>query len=251
MPSTAEAQNLATWAAAFGPGGTFWRSRGLPASVAVTDIEFGNETNNPWQYLGYTPSNWATEPAFLARAEEYARRLRDAQIAIANAGSSVGLLGIADQYSGYTTWVDAMFRAVPDLGSRVAGWTSHPYGTNPSRNLDTLIADTAAHGAPSSIPIYVTEIGLATDNGRCLDDNFGFPRCLTYEEAARTLDATINGLRARYGGRLHALYIFQARDQSATGTSTSREVYFGSLQSNMAPKGAFTEEIKSLFAAYP
>src|SRR5262249_26301081 len=46
MPSTAEAQNVASWAAAYGPGGTFWRNRTLPASVAVTDIEFGNETNN-------------------------------------------------------------------------------------------------------------------------------------------------------------------------------------------------------------
>ena len=250
IPSTAEAQNLATWAAAFGPGGTFWKNRVVPAGTAVTDIEFGNETNNPWQYLGYTPSNWATEPAFLARAEEYARRLRDAQVAIATTGSPVGLLGIADQYSGFTTWVDAMFRAVPDLGSRVAGWTSHPYGTGWQKNLDTLISDTAAHGAPP-LPIYATEIGLSTDNGRCLDDNFGFNKCMTYAEAATTLNSTIEAMRSRYGSRLHAIYIFQARDQSATGTSTSREVYFGALQSNMAPKGAFTEEVESLLASYP
>jgi hypothetical protein len=250
MPSTEEAQNLATWATAFGPDGTFWRGRGLPASVAVTDIEFGNETNNPYQYLGSTPSNWYTEPAFLQRAEEYARRLRDAQVAIAATGSAVGLLGIADQYSGYTTWVDAMFRAVPDLGSRVAGWTSHPYGPNWANNLDTLISDTAAHGAPP-LPIYATEMGLSTDNGRCLDDNFGFPACMTYEEAAKTLAATISAMRARYGSRLRAAYIFQARDQQPTGASTSREHYFGAMQSNMAPKGAFTEEVESLLAANP
>lgn len=250
MPSTAEAQNLATWATAFGPGGTFWRNRGLPASAAVTDIEFGNETNNPWQYLATTPENWYSEPAYLARAEEYARRLRDAQMAISAAGSSVGLLGIADQYSGYTTWVEAMFRAVPDLGSRVAGWTAHPYGPNWQTGLDTLIRDTAAHGAPP-LPIYATEMGLSTDNGRCLEDNFGFPKCLTYAEAGSLLGSTVAAMRARYGGRLHAIYIFQARDQKPTGTSTSREVYFGALQSNMAPKGAFTEEVESLLATYP
>jgi hypothetical protein len=143
-----------------------------------------------------------------------------------------------------------MFRAVPDLGSRVAGWTSHPYGTNWRTNLDTLISDTAAHGAPP-LPIYATEIGLATDNGRCLDDNFGFPKCLTYDEAAKTLDATIAAMRTRYGSRLHAIYVFQARDQKPSGASSSREAYFGSLQSNLAPKGAFTEEIKSLLAANP
>ena len=53
---------------AFGPGGTFWRGRNLPPNTAVTQIEFGNETNNPWQYLGTTPANWQNEPAFLERA---------------------------------------------------------------------------------------------------------------------------------------------------------------------------------------
>jgi hypothetical protein len=94
-------------------------------------------------------------------------------------------------------------------------------------------------------------MGLSTDNGRCLDDNFGFNPCMTYAEAATTLHATIEAMRSRYGSRLRAIYIFQARDQDPTGTSTSREVYFGALQSNMAPKGAFTEEVKSLLATYP
>src|SRR6185312_3692447 len=42
IPTTAEAQNLASWAAAYGPGGTFWAGKSYPADTAVTDIEFGN-----------------------------------------------------------------------------------------------------------------------------------------------------------------------------------------------------------------
>jgi len=251
IPSVAEAQNVAKWASAFGPGGTFWKGKNYAASTAITTIEFGNETNNPWQYLGTTPSNWANEPAFLARAEEYARLLKAAQIAISQAGANVGLLGIADQYSGYTTWVNAMFKAVPDLGQRVAGWTVHPYGPNWKTPIDTLIADTAAHGAPSTVPIYATEWGVSTDNGRCLDDNFGWNKCMSYQEAASVLSSTVGAMRARYGSRLRSVYIFQARDQQPTGASSNREYYFGALQSNQASKGAYTTEVQSLLAENP
>jgi hypothetical protein len=251
IPSTAEAQNLANWATAFGPGGSFWKGKSYAPSTAVTSIEFGNETNNPWQYLGTVPNNWQNEPAFLERAEEYARRLKDAQIAISQTGSSVGLLAVGDEYSGYTTWVNAMFKAVPDLGQRVAGWTVHPYGPNWKTPIDTMIAATQAHGAPSTIPIYATEWGLSSDNGRCLSDNFGWNKCMTYSEAASVLGSTITAMRARYGSRLRSLYLFQARDQQPTGASTNREYYFGALQSNQAPKGAYTTEVQSLLAENP
>jgi len=250
LPSTAEAQNLATWAAAFGPGGSYWRGKTLPAGTAVTSIEFGNETNNPYQY-GSSSETWWEEPAFIARAEEYARRLRDAQIAISQTGASVSLLGIADEYGGHTTWVEAMFRAVPDLGQRVAGWTTHPYGPKWWTAIDDLIANTQAHGAPSNVPVYITEWGLSTDNGRCLSDNFGWNPCMTYQEAASALGSTISAMHARYGSRLRAVYIFQARDQRATGTVSDREYYFGALQSNRAPKGAYTAEVQALLAEYP
>ena len=250
IPSEAEAQNLANWALAFGPGGTFWQGKGLSPATAVTNIEFGNETNNPYQY-GETSETWSEDPSFIQRAEAYARRLRSAQIAIAQSGAPVGLLGIADQYGGHKTWVEAMFRAVPDLGQRVSGWTVHPYGREWRNPIDNLISGTQAHGAPSTVPIYVTEWGLSTDNGRCLSNNFGWNPCMTYEEAASTLASTVSAMRAQYGSRLRAFYLFQARDQQPSGASTDRESYFGALQSNRAAKGAYTAEVQSLLASNP
>lgn len=249
VPSEAETQNLARWALAFGPGGSFWKGKSLPASAAVTNIEFGNETNNPYQF-GETSETWYEEPSFIQRAEEYARRLKSAQIAIAQSGAPVGLLGIADQYGGHKTWVEAMFRAVPDLGQRVSGWTVHPYGRDWRTPIDNLISDTQAEGSPS-LPIYVTEWGLSTDNGRCLSDNFGWNPCMTYEEAANTLASTVSAMRAQYGSRLRAFYLFQARDQQPSGASTNRESYFGALQSSRATKGAYTAEVQSLLATNP
>ncbi len=250
VPSSAEAQNVGAWAAAFGPEGWFWRGKSFPAGTAVTDIEFGNETNNPYQY-GETSERWWEAQTFVQRAEEYARRLRDAQIAIAQTGAQVGLLGIADEYGGHSTWDAAMFRAVPDLGERVAGWTAHPYGPNWRTTIDDLLANTEADGAPASVPVYITEWGLSSDNGRCLSDNFGWNPCMTYQEAASTLAENVAAMRARYGGRLRAFYLFQARDQRPTGTSSDREYYFGAMQSNRAPKGAYTTEVQALLAENP
>lgn len=243
VPTTAEAQNLATWAAAFGPGGTFWQGKNLPAATQVTRIEFGNETNNPYQYTDAgRGDDWYYNAAFLQRAKTYALRVKDAQIAVSAANPNVGLLAVGDQYSGYRTWVDAMFDAVPDLGSRVAGWTVHPYGPNWKQPIDTMIAATRDRGAPD-LPIYATEWGLSTDDGRCLSDNYGFDNCMSYSQAASTLHDALGGMRARYGSRLASVYLYSTSDLKPTGASTDREQYFGALRNDKSTKGAYTSEV--------
>lgn len=253
LPTTAEAQNLAGWAAAFGPGGTLWRGKSFPAGTAVTDIEFGNETSYAYQYSDTSKaSNWYALSSYASRAQTYALRFKDAQVAIQSANPKVGLLAQADDGdSGSSAWVDNMFAAVPDLAGRVAGWTVHPYGPEWQTKIDKLVSSTAADGAPGTIPIYVTEWGLASDNGRCLSDNYGWNTCMTYGEASTTLSSTVSAMKARYGSRLAAFYLYQAHDQAASGTSTDRESYFGALQSNEAPKGAYTTTVQSLLTANP
>jgi hypothetical protein len=56
-------------------------------------------------------------------------------------------------------------------------------------------------------------------------------------------------MQSRYGSRLGAFFLFQANDQYATGTSTSRERYFGALQNTGAAKGSLTTEVMSDLAA--
>ena len=241
MPSTSEARNVASWAATYGPGGTFWAGKGYPASVAVTDIEFGNETSYTYQYSDNSPGGYA------ARAQTYALRFKEAEIAVKEVQPGVGLLAQADDGgSGSPAWVDNMFAAVPDLASRVAGWTVHPYGTTWQQKMDNLVNFTAAKGAPSSIPIYVTELGISVDNGHCVSSNYGWNPCMSNAEAASTLAGVFAGMRSRYAGQLKALYLYQAQDQKAEGASSDRECYFGLLQSNGATKGAYTTEVEAL-----
>jgi hypothetical protein len=248
-PTAAEAQNLATWAAAFGPGGTLWQGKSLPAATAVTRIEFGNETNNPYQYTGWTlTDDWYANAAYLDRAKEYARQAKNAALAVKAANPNVGILAVGDQYSGYTTWINAMFDAVPDLADVVAGWTVHPYGPNWKIPMDNMIAAMKQRGAVDK-PLYATEWGVSSDNGRCLSDNFGFDKCMTYSTAAATLHDAVTGMRARYGSRLAAVFLYSTSDLKATGASTDREQYFGALRNDKSAKGAYTDEVKALMAA--
>jgi hypothetical protein len=247
LPTPAEAQNLANWAAEFGPGGRFWAGRS-DGRLAARDIEFGNETSYGYQY----GDNYAAA-SYAERAENYARRFADARRAIAMTGRPVGLLAQADDGgSGSANWVNHMFRAVPNLASMVGGWTVHPYGPRDrwKPKLDRLVMQTAANGAPASIPIDVTEYGISSDNGAALSDNYGWARNATYDQAAMQLESAASGMRsdANVGKRLRLFMVYAAHDLGTPRSSYDRERYFGALQANLAAKGAYTTEVRRLLS---
>jgi hypothetical protein len=242
MPTPAEADNLATWAKTFGPGGTFWAQR-TDGQLAAKMIEFGNETSYSYQYTNDTTAGYAS------RAQTYALRFKEAAIAIRTANPGVGLLAQGDAGNAGTTWIENMFKAVPNLGQYVTGWTIHPYGPRWRPRLEALIHETAAQGAPSSIPIDITEWGLATDNGYCLTENYGWNPCMTYGEAGEVLTRTVSEMRQTLGGRMGLFMLYQIRDQQATGATNDREAYFGALQHELQSKGAYTTAAEALFTS--
>jgi hypothetical protein len=249
IPSATEVQNLASWAHAFGPGGTFWQGRS-DGYLAMRHIEFGNETNNSYQFNGCGPGC----STFTWRAQQYALRARDAVNAINGpAGNpNVSLLVQGDSGGCWCSqWLDGMFSAVPNLNQLIGGWTVHPYGPKQryGPSLDEMVRDTAKHG-DTTLPFYATEYGISTDNGRCLSDNYMWPKCLTYAQAAVDLTGAIADLHATYGTRLAAVMIYEQRDVNDSGSTTDREGYFGAYQHNFQPKGAYTTAVQSLLAAY-
>ena len=244
LPTAAEAQNLGSWAAAAGPGGSYWQGRANPGNNALTDIEFGNETSYTYQWSDNSTS------AIAGRAQTYALRAKDAEVAIKAANPSVGLVVIGDNAMKGDTWVQNMFKAVPDLGSRVAGWTIHPYGPNWASRIDDTISSTTAAGAPSSVPIFITEWGLSSDNGQCLSQNYGWDNCMTYNAESTALQSTLAGMQARYGKRIGAFYLYQAHDQKAADVTTDAEGYFGIEQSNGAAKGTYTATVEADLASH-
>jgi hypothetical protein len=244
IPTHAQARRLGTWAAAVGPHGTAWRSHPKAGRFAVTDIEFGNETSYGYQFHD------DSRAAYASRARTYARRFVTAEKAVKRANRHVGMLAIADNALHGHAWVANMFKAVPHLGSRVAGWTVHPYGPGWARRIRGTISSTRAAGAPSRIPLWVTEWGLSSDGGRCVSSNYGFNSCMSYGRAAATLQSTLSRMRSRFGSRIAAFYLFQASDQEQPGATSNLEGYFGALEANGTPKGAYTAAVRADVAAH-
>jgi hypothetical protein len=183
----------------------------------------------------------------------YATRVAQAHAAIAATGRRVGVIAQADDGgSGSANWVNGMFDAVPNLGQLVDGWTVHPYGPRGvwEPKLRRLIAQTAARGAPATIPIDVTEYGISSNNGQALTDNYGWPVNQTYAQAAAALESTVAGMRGdpAIGPRLRLFMLYQAHDLSSSLGANNRERFFGAVTSGMGEKGAYTQEVRELLA---
>ena len=240
MPTPAEAQGLAGWVRAYGPGGSFWAAHGN-GQLAIQTIEFGNETSGGYQY-GDNPG----EPSYQTRAKNYAVRFKEAAEAISATGVKVGLLAVSEDWTG--NWMNGMFSAVPNFASYVAGWVSHPYGPGWKTKIEDIISQAAAHGAPSAIPIDITEWGLSTDNTSCVDDNFEYSTCMTYAQAAETARRTVSEIAALLGSRSGLLMLYKDRDQALPGASNDREYYMGALGPELQLNGAYTEAVEELMA---
>jgi hypothetical protein len=166
----------------------------------------------------------------------------------------VGLLAQGyDAASNSSIWIDGVYAGDPDLTSanRVAGWTIHPYGPywGASDRILRLVKQTAAHGAPSTIPIDITEYGISTKNGVTLTDNFGWPLNLTYAQAGTALHQTVDSFLSNpvYGKRIRLFELYVVNDRgSAPANSNDRESFFGALDKNFNDKGAYTAEVRAL-----
>jgi hypothetical protein len=138
---------------------------------------------------------------------------------------------------------------VPDLSSRIGGWTLHPYGpkTRYAPIMDRAVSDLAKHG-DNSLPFFLTEYGISTNNGVCLDSNYNWPTCMTYQQAGDALRGAVADMHQTYGSRLAQLFIFEQRDMA--NTPTGREGNFGAVKTDGSPKGAFFNAIQSLVNTY-
>ena len=144
--------------------------------------------------------------------------------------------------------MNGMFSAVPNLGSYVGGWVSHLYGPRWRSKLEDLISHSAAHGAPASIPIDVTEWGLSGENTICVTEDYDWNPCMNYQETGETLRRNVGEIRQMLGSRLGLFIFFQLRDQRNVGETGSPFYYFGVVQKNWEPKGYYTAAAKEVLA---
>ena len=227
IPSASDAANMREWALRHGPQG----------SGRIRYIEWGNE--NSFGYKAQANGYGGTS-AYLAWAGNYARSAVAAATALQ--GTGVGLLVQLDDADGWP-WVQGMKAAVPDLDKYVSGWTIHPYGPPGRDKLARMIEQARSAGWADSVRFYATEWGIATDDGRMLSDNYGFPRNLSYAQAATALRDEMAFYRSQ--PRVAQVLYYMSMDGASSGSSTDREDYFGLFTSSGADKAALTAEAKA------
>ena len=252
IPTASEITNLESWATRYGPHGTFWAQSGYPASLAVTRIEFGNESSGNWEYPALANlSSWWNSAGYEQVAERYGQAYVQAVSDVSGANPGVKTLAVADSPGQVPEWLQYMFQGAPTLKNVVQGWVVHPYGNAWQSDINTTLNQTEALGASAHVPVYVTEVGVSTDNGNCLDGNYGWNTCMSYAQAATTLTSQVQGIEADLGSRLAELDLYSARDINDPGTSTDMEGYFGALTSTGQTKGAYTTAIENIPRLHP
>ncbi|MCW2982672.1 MAG: hypothetical protein JWR63_242, partial [Conexibacter sp.] len=213
--------------ARYGPGGTFWRAhRRYDAGLAPAWFELWNEP-----YLaGPEPDDQldADRYAALVRAGVDAGRAASAKarFLVALDTSAAGHPGIAER------WLSRLLTADPDLLRRADGIAAHPYniGLGLEENaLDELEVALKDHGA--SLPIWVTEIGWST----CTQQG----GCVSEQRQARDLSTFLDMVRARYAGRVAAVFVYRLRDL-AVRPRFDREGAFGLIRADGARKPAWS-----------
>lgn len=236
IDKNAFAAYVASIAARYGPGGTFWQSR-TDGHLAPGYIEVANE---PWGSWFYT----VVEPA------EYADVFRRSVIAGRAANPAVKyLIAGVDRYfqAGWQPWVPALFAAQPDLASFIGGVTIHLYGVTPLNLPDwsnyqqwpqflSVAEDLWARGA--RVRVWVTEFGLTTCTNTAAPD-YG----VSQAQQSTQLQAALAVMHGRWRELLGGAFVYRYRD----GVPDARESRWGIVNNDGSPKPAYT----ALTAALP
>ena len=126
-----------------------------------------------------------------------------------------------------------------------------PDGSSTSSSSAAGLTRTAAgarrarQGAPS---ISVTEDGVATDDGRKLKDNYGYPTNLTYAKAAEILSSKSGMCRPAMGSGISMYLIYQSHDKRTQGPRRTRRTTSARCYKTLSDKGNWSCVVRALIA---
>jgi hypothetical protein len=215
------------WVVAFiqryGEGGAFWAEHPeLDASrYAIRTFELGNE---PY-YGGMT-------------ATQYAETVRPTLEAVHQLGLPAKLVLPSVIFGTDTSWMDTLYRRIPNLNSLFYGFADHPYwyGHDPAESGNDSPLERVAmlrkrmdeQGATSK-PILITEYGESTAN--CGEE------CVSETVQAAHIQTMLSAVISHPEWGVKMLSFFQLHDWAAN--SSEREEQFGILRQNGTPKPAY------------
>jgi hypothetical protein len=223
-----DATHYKEWVIAFirryGQGGSYWAEHpGYDASkYAITTFELGNEP-----YFGGMS------------ASLYADTIRPTLEAVKQLGLPAKLIVPTFIYGNDTSWIDTLYKRIPNLNSLFYAFADHPYwyghapsqtgdGNSPFTRIESLRRKMAEHGAGDK-PLYLTEYGESTAScGR---------ECVSEAAQAQHLQEMLNAAVNRTEWKVEMLDFFQLHDWAVN--SPDREQQFGLLRQNGTPKPAY------------
>ena len=207
------AEFVAAVVARYGVGGTFWQSHPGLAGSAVTTFELWNEPYFSSGNAGhYNPGR-------------YARLVKAASIAGHAVSPSTNFLIEAEMEAHlngvWTWWVDAMYKAVPDLNSYFQGVAVHDFGTDVKhlypiragqpypnfgrlRRIQDLRAQFVSHDGGDK-PFWILESGWST----CTTPGQG---CVTQKQQAANLRTLARYIEGPWKAWVQSLFFYRYKD---------------------------------------
>ena len=199
---SAYAAYVAAFVERYGPHGTFWHAHPELAAYAIQTFELWNEAYYSNGNNGdYNPGRYAN----LVRAAATAGKAADSSVKFLIGAEMQGeFVG-----SSWVWWVDALYRAVPNLNNYFDGVSVHPYGHDITglapaitgqpyygyrqmRRIELIRRQFVRHGAASK-PFWSTEVGWPT----C---THGSDRCVSRAGQLKSLDTLVKYSRTTLGG---------------------------------------------------
>jgi hypothetical protein len=217
----------------YGLGGSFWAEHPElnEAKYAITTFELGNE---PY-YGGMT-------------APQYAAAVRPTLEAVHALGLPAKLLLPSVIFGSDTSWMDTLYREIPNLNEYFYAFADHPYwyGQSPStpgngsplERIATLRKRMNEKGA-SNKPIFITEYGQSTAN--CGEE------CVSEAQQAIDITTLLTGVLTHPEWGVEMISFFQLHDWATN--SDEREEQFGILRQDGTPKPAYPI-VKAAMATY-
>lgn len=258
LSSSVTAQTIATCRAAGAEPVLLWMDW-APSATAATLRQWVDKFQLRYVEPGnedfYNYGNKSTTSSIAStKATAYAKQIKAIHAALAGTGCQVLAQFDFPHWNGIE--FKAIQAAVPDFPAYVDGVTIHPYIDDVNR-IKTMLARWASLGGSIDVPVWVSEWGIATDDGRALTPKepttgtiYGRPNNLTYEQAAGLVRPTFDRIAAACN--LKAFFGYQDRDQREHGVSLDPEHYFGFctlVAGNPGPpKEPYTREFKALGA---
>jgi hypothetical protein len=224
----------------YGPHGSFWTQHPGLARSAIPAVELWNEPFSP------SGDDGVYDPA------RYARLVKAAAIAAHAVDPAIDVLLAAEMQSGrdahgdWQWWVNALYKAVPDLNHYFDGVAMHDYGADtrtlspmvwgqPYQNygrmlrIDNLRRQFVIHGAGGK-PFWITEVGWSTCTQPVMD-------CVSEAQQAANLATLFNDARGPWSNWVHAVFVYRYADGSRP--STVQDAY-GLTRLDGSPKPALS-----------